>query len=52
MRIANKRGFYITNSRKHALLDKFNDDIKDAFQFENPKDLTKEKFKEYMESVR
>jgi len=51
MRLANKRGFYISNSRKNALLWNTIPDIRDAFWFENPKEITENRLKEYIEQI-
>ena len=51
MKFKNKRGFYITNSYRNSVLFKEPFDIKDAFWFENPKEITEERFKEYMNDL-
>lgn len=51
MKFKNKRGFYITNSYRDAILFKAPFDIKDAFWFENPKEISVEKYKEYMNDL-
>ena len=51
MRIKSKRGFYISNSRKNALLFDTIPDIRDAFWFENSKDISEEQMKEYMNDI-
>lgn len=53
MRIRNRNrpGFYISNSPKNALLTKDNDDIRDAFWFENPKEITKERYDKYIKEL-
>lgn len=52
MRLKYKRGFYISNSRKNALLFEAPLDIRDAWWFENPKDISKERFVKYMEEIK
>lgn len=52
MRIANKRGFYISNSRKNALLFEVPPDIRDSWWFENPKEISKEQFEKYMKEIK
>ena len=51
MRLKYKRGFYISNSRKNALLFEAPPDIMDAWWFENSKDISEERFKEYMKEL-
>ena len=51
MRLKNIRGFYISNSRKNALLFEAPPDVLDAFWFENSKDISEERFKEYMKEL-
>ena len=51
MKFKSKRGFYITNNYRNALLFNAPFDIKDAFWFENPKEISKERFKEYMHDI-
>ena len=52
MRLKSKRGFYISNSRKNALLFEAPQDVRDAFWFENSKDISEERMKEYLEVVK
>ena len=51
MKLKSKRGFYISNSRKNALLFEAPPDIRDAWWFENSKDISEERFKEYMKEL-
>ena len=52
MRLKSKRGFYISNSRNNAtLFQKGEDNLKDCFWFECPKEISKERFKEYMNDL-
>ncbi len=52
MRLKSNRGFYISNSRKNAILCDAPTDIRDAWWFENPKDISKERFVKYMEEIK
>lgn len=48
MRLKNRRGIYISNSRCNALLfEKGNEDLRDCFWFENSEEISSERFKEY-----
>lgn len=51
MKLKCYRGFYISNSRKNALLFDAAPDIRDAFWFENPKEISKERMKEYLKEL-
>lgn len=51
MRLKSKRGIYISNSRKNALLFEAIPDIKDSFWFLNPKEISKERMKEYLKEL-
>ena len=51
MRLKNIRGFYITNSRKNALLFEAPPDVRDAFWFENSRDISEERMREYMKEL-
>lgn len=51
MILKSRRGFYISNSRKNALLFETPPDIRDSWWFENPKDISKEQFKKYMKAI-
>lgn len=52
MKIQFKKGLYITHSRERWLLDETNDDIRDAFCFENAREISKEKYKIFMDEVK
>ena len=51
MKLKSKRGFYISNSRKNALLFEAPPDIRDAFWFENSCDISEERMREYMKEL-
>ena len=52
MRLKHRRGLYITNSRLNNLLYCLPPNILDAFEFQNPKEISDERFKEYMKEVK
>lgn len=52
MILKSRRGFYISNSRKNALLFEATPDLKDCFWFENPKEISKERMKEYLKAIK
>lgn len=53
MKLKNKRGYYISNSRINAMLfEKGEENLEDCFWFENPKDISKERYKEYMYGIK
>ena len=52
MRIKNKRGYYVTMQRDNNILFEKGAKITDAFCFENPKEISKERFKKYMKEIK
>lgn len=52
MRIQFKKGLYIAHSRERWLLDEINEDIRDAFCFENTCEISKERYKLYIKEVK
>ena len=52
MKLRNRRGFYISNSRNNAtLFQKGEDNLEDCFWFECPKEISKDRYKEYMNDL-
>ena len=52
MKIINQRGCLITNKRDNWKLSESNDCLEDAFCFENPTEISKERYKLFMKEVK